>query len=323
MQTKLDNYFKITLNHSENLKKCFIYDPDNYKAFFDNKPDIYDVFLSTRSGIKLYYRQPKIKKHILIPKIETIANVPLLKSNLQKAVRRCLVDEALGSTIALIQKDPLELLRRLPIIYIEDVCLMNSYPIVVWLMMAEKEHKLDLNDINILLNIVKGLCETNTYYNDNDSYSSDKETFELSHNNLQKHDEKDCLLSLYYRAQYGGMKGDMLMLKNSIYYYSENPFEIKNTVYNSIDYTKINSNLNIIPQAIDFHPFPQMINILVKQTNFDNNDIKMMIWFIESGLNIRKNETIKNSIEYKKKDYWKKIKNILPNVRCNLIRMMY
>lgn len=320
MQTKLDNYFKITFNHNENLKKCFIYDPDNYKAFFDNKPDIYDVFLSIKSGIKLYYRQPKIKKHILMPKIETIANVPLLKSNLQKAVRRCLVDEAIGSTIALIQKDPLELLRRLPIIYIEDVCLMDSYPIVVWLMMAEKEHKLDLNDIDILLNIVKGLCEINTFYDDNESHSYDKETFELSHNNLQKHDYKDCLLSLYYRAQYGGMKGDMIMLKNSIYYYSEKPFEIKNTIFNNIDYNKINSNLNIIPQAIDFHPFPQMISMLVKQTNLDNNDIKMTIWFVESGVNIRKQFTLDNSKEYLNSDCWKIIKLKIPRVRYNLLQ---
>lgn len=322
MQTKLDKFFKITLNHNENNKKCFIYDPDNYKAFFDSKPDVYDIFLSIKSGIKLYHRQPKINKRIILPKIETKANLPLLKSNLQKAVRRCLITEAINSAIAIIQKDPLELLRRLPIIYIEDVCLMDSYPIVVWLMMAEKEHKLDSNDIDILLHIVKSLCETQSYYNGNESNNIDRKLFELSHNNLQNNDHNDCLLSLYYRALYGGMKEDMLMLKKSIYYYVEKPFEIEKTIYDCINYSKIERILNIIPQAIDFHPFPQIINILVKQTNFDNNDIKMCVWFVESGLNVRKPETIEKSREYEKKDCWNKIKCKLPNVRCKLIQMI-
>jgi hypothetical protein len=118
------------------------------------------------------------------------------------------------------------------------------------------------------------------------------------------------------------MKGDMLMLKNSIYYYSEKPFEIEKTIYDCINYSKIERILNIIPQAIDFHPFPQMINILVKQTNFDNNDIKMCIWFVESGVNVRKPETIEKSREYEKNNYWEKIKYRLPNIRYNLIQMI-
>lgn len=323
-QTKINKYFSTELKHDNvniNNKKCFIYDPDNYKAFFENNPDLTcDKFLGTKSsGIKLYYRQPKkVKSDILIPRIETKAKVPLLKSNLQKAVRRCETKIAIISALAIIQQDPIEFLRRLPIIYIEDVCLMDSYSIPVWLMMAEKEHVLDNIDINILLHIVKTLCECNIYYDDSVDYTG---PFELSHKVLKDFEHRDQLLSLFYRSQYGGLKGDMVMLKNSIYYYSDKPLEIQKTIYDSIDYTKFDfSILEIIPEAIDFHPFPQMINIIVKQTSLDNNDIKMHIWYSESGINFRKPLTINNSREYSNSPLWKIIKPKLSFARYMLMK---
>ena len=319
MQIKLDKFFEIKQQHKSDNKKCFIYDPDNYKAFFENIPEPSDIYMSTKIGIKLYYRTPTNKKTILLPRIECRANIPLLKSNLQKAVRRCQTDIAVKSALAIIQREPIELLRRLPIIYIEDVCLMDSYPIVVWLMMAEKEHKLDINDIDILLNVVKNLSDCQMYYNDNIDYTRE---FELNHKNLEILENKDQILSLYYRSQYGGMKGDMLMLQNSIYYYSKRPSEIVKTVYDYIDYTKLGCLLDIIPEAIDFHPFPYIISNLVKQTNLDNNDIKEFIWFVDSGLNIRKPETIEKSREYSDKEYWKNIKSKLPRVRYSIIQLI-
>jgi hypothetical protein len=319
MQTKLDKFFEIKIQHKSDNKKCFIYDPDNYKAFFETIPAESDIYMSTKIGIKLYYRTPTNKKTILLPRIECRANIPLLKSNLQKAVRRCRTDIAVKTALVIIKKNPLELLRRLPIIYIEDVCLMDSYPIVVWLMMAEKQHILDINDIDILLNIVKNLSDCQSYYNDSNNYPRE---FELSHKNLENFENKDQILSLYYRSQYGGMKGDMLMLQNSIYYYSKRPSEIVKTVYDCIDYGKLGCLLDIIPEAIDFHPFPYIISNLVKQTNLDNNDIKEFIWFIDSGLNIRKPETIEKSREYSEKEYWKIIKSKLPRIRCSIIQSM-
>ena len=110
------------------------------------------------------------------------------------------------------------------------------------------------------------------------------------------------------------------MLRNSVYYYSERASEIEKTVYDCIDYANLRGNLEIIPEAIDFHPFPQMIQSLVKQTNLDNNDIKQSIWFVESGVNIRKPDTLEKSREYSEKDYWRIIKSKLSRVRYNLIK---
>jgi len=63
-----------------------------------------------------------------------------------------------------------------------------------------------------------------------------------------------------------------------------------------------------------------MIHILVKQTRFDNNDIKESIWFVDSGVNIRKQNTMGSSREYSEKDIWKIIKSKLSRVRYILIQ---
>jgi hypothetical protein len=308
MQKKLENYFSVSMKHKEN-RKCFIYDPTNYKASFENHPAENDQFLSIKLGISLYYR-PHSLVFLELPIVDTKIPVPLLKSNLQKAIRRCYTTLAIQTALAIIQKDHIELLRRLPIIYIEDVCLMDSYTIIVWLMMAEKEHVLDAMDIDILLHCIKSLCEYATYYDDSADYmTADK----LSHEFIQ--DSLDEVIAVYYRSQYGGTKGDMKMLQNAVYYYKEHPSEIGKTEYHRIDYNTITNSVEILPEAIDFHPFPHLLTILQKKTRIEKDMIKEWIWFVESAVNIRKQHTMDKSNEMMETDEWKAIGYFLDNVR--------
>ncbi len=316
MQTKLDKFYNIKITHNNKSKKCFIYDPDNYKAVFQFYPEEKDKYVTTKVGIKLYYREPRFNKCIVLPKINTVKNIPLLKSNLQKAIRRCNVDVAIKSAIAILQLDPIQLLRRLPIIYIEDVCLIDSYPIIIWLMMTEKEHILNINDIDIILSSIKNLTECMKYYDDSFDYT---QKYELGHNTLE-HD--DNLLALYYRTLYGGMKGDIKMLKNSIYYYSENKDQIEKAVYDYINYCELTCDLTILPEAIDFHPFPYIISMIVSKTNLDDSDIKQSIWFSESGVNYRKQSTIDKSKEYLTMVNWSIIKYNLIKLRCYIMNKL-
>ena len=315
-QRKLDSFFKITINHNERNKKCFIYDPENYKAFFTTKPHHVDAFIANKSGIKLYYRYQK-PKEIRIPLLTVNFPIPLLKSNLQKAIRRRDNEMAIQSALAILQTKPMELLRRLPIIYIEDVCLQDSYPIVVWLMMADKDYSLCATDIDILLNIVNSLCNCKEYFD----YREKKENPPyFSHESLQEYENHNELLGIYYRSEYGGMKGDMKMLKVSIEYYIENPSKIIKTLYDSIDYDKIDTNLEILVEAIDFHPYPHMLVILSRMTEINKDLIKEFIWFIESGYNIRKPFTIESSKLYEERREWKRIQICLDDVREELIK---
>ncbi len=321
MQNKLDKYFKLTIKHNENHKRCFIYDPQECKAFFANVPLVSDKYITTKSKIKLYYRQPT--NIISVPNfhiIQSNASVPLLKSNLQKAIRRQKTDIAVSSALAIIQKDQIEFLRRLPIIYIEDVCLLDSYPISVWLMMVGQDYTLTNLDIFILLKIVNDLCLINNYYDDNLSHNEDKKIFQITHEYLENHVIADQLLALYYRSEYGGMKGDMLMLKNAIYHYYNLPTDMLTTNFNYEIIQNINNSCEILYEAIDFHPFPHIITSLVKQTGLNYEEIKMCIWFAESGVNIRKPETLETSKTYLEGQIWQQIKYKLKLIRFHLLQ---
>ena len=317
MQKKLETYFKIIPKYDEHNKKCFIYDPDNRTAYFTTKPDPTDKFVVLRSGIKLFYRTPNNRELVEIPTITCNYGVPLVKSNLQKAVRRCDSQIAIQSALALIQMAPTEFIRRLPIICIEDVCLTDTYPIAVWFMMADKDYgKLTNRDIDTLLNIVNSLCECRHYFpyvaNDSLQYAFTPET-------LQRHCNSDCLMALYFRSEYGGMKGDMQMLRVAIDYYRMHPTEVHKTEFGTINYQLVERDIEILVEAIDFHPYPQMLSMLKNLTAIRADTIKEFIWFVESGYNVRKPDTILSSQEYGERNEWKKIEKNLETVRYELI----
>lgn len=332
MQRKLDSFFQITTKYDETNKKCFIYNPSLSKAFFATKPESGDQFVSIKCNVRLFYRPLVSKdelKNITIPKIDTEMSVPLLKSNLQKAIRRCNVSAALSSTIVLLEKDPIAFLRRLPILFVEDVCLLDSFPIVIWLMMSDSEYKLTNKDKWILLDIVQNLCNQMHYYDDSEVGNNKYEPPALQ-------DQPHCneLLSIYYRTLYGGMKCDIQLLEGALHYYFENPGEIRATNFTSA-LDLLPNKLILIPESIDFHPFPfiikaiqeqileQQLNLeqeqISKQEQITESDIKRYIWFAESAINCRKTSTQMESSKHTNTVIWHLIKPELNKIRRNII----
>ena len=319
MQTQLDRFFHIPKKEKKTIPfSYFIYDPDQYRATFEETNTDKDRYITTKVDIQLYYRPPSISRlhDRIIPRMDTEFTIPLLKSNLQKAVRRSESKSAIQSALAILQREPIEFLRRLPILFIEDVCLMDSFPIVIWLMMADKHYLLNTMDMDILLRIVRNLCETKTYYEPTNVGG----TLDFDHHYLSTVKEKDCVLSLYYRMLYGGMKGDMSMLRNAIYYYNERPDEIGKTRYDLlVDYDELGYEVHILPESIDFHPFPYIIERIVRQTGFSEDDVRTCIWFAESGVNYRKEKTLELSSEYMKHPFWKRIQSCLNYFRRRMM----
>jgi hypothetical protein len=317
-QKNLHSFFQITHPKDAKHKKCFIYDPENKRASFEYSPNNTDTFIVSKLTVKLYYRAPSIMCDIPVSRACTDpgVGVPLLKSNLQKAIRRCHNNIAIHSAIQLIHLDRIQFLRRLPIIYIEDVCLMDSFPMVVWLMMADKHYTLTSLDIDILLHCVNSLCKCKKVI----GCRTDPVTTTYTHEYLENLDNHNELLCVYYRSQYGGMGGDMRMLEQAIEYYIANPHSIERTCYGSIDFDEIhNMDIEILVEAIDFHPFPHMLSMLEKRVQLDKMVIKEYIWNAESGYNIRKPETGEISKKYMSNDYWKRICLHLEDVRDLLL----
>jgi hypothetical protein len=112
------------------------------------------------------------------------------------------------------------------------------------------------------------------------------------------------------------MHGDMYMLENAIEYYIQNPSIVEKTQYECIDYDALRKmDIEILEEAIDFHPFPHMLSMLEKRTGLDKSVVKEYIWFGESGYNIRKEETLQKSKTYKAREEWRVIHRHLDSVR--------
>jgi hypothetical protein len=311
-QSKLHEFFDVSYN--SNTKRCFIYDPDNRRAFFDYSPGNTDVFVIKKSSVSLFYRPSTIQSNEGFVGIDTTLDVPLLKSNLQKAIRRRCKMIAVSTTLALISKSPTELFRRLPIIYIEDVCLMTSFPIVVWFMMADKEYVIKKLDVFILLNIIISLCCTDEVYDD-PSTLAEEPSILTEECQEDIYDKNDAILALTIRSKYGGMKGDMEMLKKAIDHYKRGRIIVETEWLDKIVY---NHNVEVLPEAIDFHPYPKLLQDINKSTYIQSDLVKKTIWLAESGVNYRKPYTLILSDNAKKSSVWPKIKRELDEWRLVL-----
>lgn len=147
-------------------------------------------------------------------------SVPVLKSILQKSIRRRKPLPSVRVAMELVDKSLGDLLRRLPIIILEDSSLHPSFSFLTWLMVAHSK------DFELPPNLMsKALCTVyemaSCPWQDPGCHGSDSDgttsaiSFQSYHQPgidtvLEDHDI--TIWSMMLRAQYGGMAGDIRML---------------------------------------------------------------------------------------------------------------
>ena len=322
-QTPICQYFKPL--EAKCKKTNFIYDVSTCKAWFADTYDECDTFVGGRCGIKLWKRAsgdiPPIHEYRL-PKVRI--PIPLLKSHLQKAIRRQNVDLALKTTYSMLAWAPCEILRRLPIIMIEDVAFIQGASTIIWLMMACKEHKLTEKDNLFIKSFVVSLCKTDDVFPDRRDEDPEEHTHEGIAN--MEHPHLSELLALRIRCEYGGMHCDMRMLKRALTYYKENqrlgqirPWHISpQSVHLTLDYT----GETFLLEAIDFHPYPHITKEIHDQTGVRYNTIKKLIWCVESSLNVRRPLGYGRAKELRESEEWAKIAPVLKSARRSIIERL-
>jgi hypothetical protein len=317
-QKRITDFFdaKITYN-AKTQKKCFVYDPEHTCAFFCDVPNEGDhfVYKIKKFGLKCFVRNPSNEKPVEYFPSNVVVSIPLCKSNLQKAVRRNDISVALSSSMYLFQNDPIELFRRIPIIEIEDVCLMETFCVCIWLMLTHNNYQLTKKDQDNIILIVYNLCVILDCDDNNNNHNENTELINIER--FYDHPNQDHLMGMFFRYHYGGMKGDQDMLKNEIVKYHNHNHQNIYRINREFS-VFVPSVVKIIPEAIDFHCFPQMLNVISQKTSIDNNIIKEYIWHVESGVNFRKDHTIQNSKKYSSSDKWVLIKTFLDDYRKKL-----
>ena len=264
-----------------------------------------------------FYKKVKWNKHYIFtvgqfynsephifPKFN-FTNVSVLKSNLQKCIRRGLTIKALSTAYCLMANDFQSFIRRLPILMIEDVILNNCFTTLIWMMIAYPQWKPSTNHIEWILGVIYFLSTCKQ----SDTPTSDK-MIENNTNYL------DLIYSLQIRKSFGGLECDIIMLDEYIVTWN-NRFIENNIPIEFFDKIKF-INLNTINKftkndieisSIDFHCFKIMLKwINNKFPDYEEEDIKNGIWYGSSGYNIRHTENILDTCDSLYKSIWKEIK---------------
>lgn len=226
-------------------------------------------------------------------------NVALIKSQLQKCVRRQMTDIALKTAWHFIKMDADAFLRRLFVIMLEDVTIHPSLSAIVWLTSAvSKGYSLKKYQVAWLLGIVKDLCDCNDKFNTtlcplnhNIRGLMKKVTSSTTLNDPQK----DIIMSILFRYGYGGLKGDLNMFYNYATILSDGKYVTSAKEFTPIDPTTlIPLKLSeILVNSADFHCFPQIIQFIrEKYPQLTEDEIKKTIWEHNSKFNTREHETI-------------------------------
>lgn len=146
--------------------------------------------------------------------------VELLKSNLQKCIRRGLSESAVRTAFLLINNDLTSFLRRIINIIAEDSIIHPKLINIIWLYIAHtKGYKITVEQVNELLEIVYQVCEckyhdliiTNPKFAKIQNCEND---FIIDTINDFGIKVDKCCFALLLRSIYGGMKNDMIFLRS-------------------------------------------------------------------------------------------------------------
>jgi hypothetical protein len=242
---------------------------------------------------------------------ESLAKVAFLKSNLQKAIRRRETAIAVKSTKVLMELSTGELLRRLPVIIVEDVGICSSISVLVWLLAVTcNGYELQKHEKDYILGIVCSLCsiEYQDVPDKRDVFHYQNRMTMKKWNAMALNDcKKSGFLAMYIRVNYGGSKGDMEIFR----YFMEKcidgnaKFIEENIV--PIDSNDLKCNFTIhndvIISAIDFHIYPEMLSNLSVKLMLEKQTIKDAIWWCESGVNLRNGAFVPHDLEKHLKVY--------------------
>lgn len=225
----------------------------------------------------------------------TNKHIPLIKSNLQKCIRRSLIEKSIVSAFTLFCLNPDDLLRRLPIIMLEDTILNYHFINLVWFMCAySKGFKISEKILSYVIGIVKYLASINIR-----EVISSSENFTINLKELLSTNEKlttdniNLLWAIQLRKAYGGLRGDVIMLD----YYTSIWFERLSTEQYDMEATikpfeleniRLFDTSIIHLSAVDFHCTCILKQLHRKYSDIEKEVLKETIWHHRSKINNKK-----------------------------------
>jgi len=239
---------------------------------------------------------------------EQVYNLPILKSNLQKAVRRQNKSAALATAAQMWVQAPLDLIRRLSVIAVEDVTLHYWTAHVTWLMAAMSKgfvpstfHRL------VVLKLVELLVECPHppkifKYGETPTVPADMWLRALKPRFAELPMwMASTLFGLIVRVAFGGMPGDMLMLRGTFRVTLANTARLISKMPAVVDAPTLAvvqpaepplfAHCHQLSEAIDFHCTP-ILPILQRwlplEQQKSHDELKRVMWECRSSYNTRR-----------------------------------
>uniref|UniRef100_A0A6C0B469 Uncharacterized protein n=1 Tax=viral metagenome TaxID=1070528 RepID=A0A6C0B469_9ZZZZ len=277
----------------------------DYKVWISNKQELDGEYYSgkvrlRKSNIllKLYGNINPVSNELFtenITNIKLFHNVPLIKSNLQKCIRRGLIDEALVTAHNFIVIKPWDFLRRILIIMVEDVSITDNMDLIMWLMVGFPNYRWTNEITRYLLLTVYSLCISKKTIPIQKS-----EIVDIPENRYINAIYSNILRPLLIRYEYGGLKGDMCMLKNLLLDGRNFNNSIIKVSKQKLILSRNIKSKDIIKPSIDFHITAKMIDFIAAKSTFSDKElIKKIIWYNSSGINYRKPDIIFEQEKYR------------------------
>ena len=222
----------------------------------------------------------------------------LLKSQIQKDVRRGNVVKALRASLALLEHDPNELLRRLPVIAFEDAIWGVVSP-VVWLMASQSQDDAIWREClgaryrdvvtRTVLSVVRWLV-------------SCKQT--------GPHVHSSDMVAVRLRIAYGGTRHDMNLLQGARPVLSE-PYicPVFDEPVEPLKRSQISS------YAADHHPLPRLVRLVSRKAKVPEKRVRHLIWVCSSSRNFRKPAEIPPDVQVQ----WRSVRPVMREVAGRLL----
>lgn len=246
-------------------------------------------------------------------------DVPMLKSALQKSIRRGLGQEALQIAWQLLNVDTDAFLRRLGVIMVEDVILVEEFSTLAWLVSAvSKGYQLRQFQVMWLLGLIGAMCTDVDTEPAHEQGQPDDASIVKDLMLCQDPRKRHVLLSVMFRVSYGGMPGDLELFRHCV---------IDRLHENVKSYTGSLTVPNEIPSPLkrcdiplasaDFHCFPQILeDIHIKFPSFGVDEIKSCLWEYNSKINYRKDRKSSSDPEDPKlKTMWDTIQPLVSELQ--------
>jgi hypothetical protein len=302
-----------------------------YVRSFTDESKYYEINKTRKlCSCPAFQKKKKLCKHLKkVLGIEDVSgfSVSLLKSALQKSIRRNLPLQSVKIAKKMIKKDAKSFLRRLGVIIIEDVMLHPDFERLIELASdsSDKDFVLSKENEKFCLELVEQLARCLFRDVEFMEYQHGRKEIDLpiSFDDLEG-EELKLVKALRWRSGLGGMKGDMEMLRLSARIWTRRfqngelrASELKKYFPKpESNYSEIperDSSDDILLEAVDFHvlkSIPKMIlrkkqlkEKLMQESGLVNDSqlidlLVRVIWRMRSGINYKLDFQTKKVFEW-------------------------